>query len=404
MLSFSEPILHVDMDAFFVEVERRRRPELIGRPVAVGGAGRRGVVASASYEARRYGVGSAMPMGLARQHCPSLVVVPADHGEYGRVSEEVFAIFRSFTPIVEGLSLDEAFLDVSGLRRHYPHPQIVAERLKRRIREDLGLPASVGIASTKFVAKLASEVAKPNGIRHIPVEETVEFVQSLPVRSLFGVGEATFAALEGLGVASIADLASVPLATLQRRVGASHGLSLAGLANGQDPRPVVPDRAVKSISVSQTYEHDLATSAEVDTELLRLCDRLGSRMRRAGVNGRTVSLTVRYSDFSTITRQLTVAHTDTAHDLWKAALELKSKFDWDRPVRLLGVSCTSLIDVGQPQQSPPHQLGMMIGQDRWDDVTGAVESIRERFGQASVGPARLLDPPVARQQNARRRG
>jgi DNA polymerase-4 len=222
------------MDAFFVEVERLRRPELRGIPVAVGGDGPRGVVASASYEARRFGVRSAMPTGAARRACPQLVVVPADHRRYQEASEQVFAIFHRFTPLVEGVSLDEAFLDVSGLRLHYPHPVEVGEELRAVIRRELRLPASVGVAANKLLAKLASEEAKPDGLFHVPAARQLEFLHRLPVRRLWGVGEATQAALERLGVETVGDLAEVPLPALTRAVGEAVGRHLSELAQEID--------------------------------------------------------------------------------------------------------------------------------------------------------------------------
>jgi DNA polymerase-4 len=386
-LVFSEPILHVDMDSFFVEVERLRDPGLIGRPVVVGGLGNRGVVASASYEARRFGVRSAMPMVAARKQCPALVVVPTDHSLYQESSIKVFEVFRSITPLVEGLSLDEAFLDVSGLHRHFPSPDVIGHEIRRRIRNELGLPASVGIAATKFVAKLASEAAKPDGLRHIPKAESLEFLHALPVRALWGVGEATHATLEAMGVETVGDLARLPAATLERRLGVSNGSNLAALARGQDPRPVVPDHDAKSISVSETYERDLTGSDEIDTELIRLCDRLAFRVRRAGLAGRTIGLTVRYSDFVTITRHHTFTlPTDTSRQLWQAVRDLKDKVSWDRPIRLLGVSVATFVDPGEPRQMS------VENEPKWDDLADAVDAVRDRFGTDAVRPARLVSP------------
>jgi DNA polymerase-4 len=384
---FLEPILHVDMDAFFVEVERLRDPGLRHKPVVVGGTGNRGVVASASYEARKFGVRSAMPMSTARRMCPDLVVVPTAHDEYQRMSEMVFGIFREFTPLVEGLSLDEAFLDVAGLRRVYQHPIEIGHGIRKRVRAELGLPASVGIAATKFVAKLASEIAKPDGLKHIPRADTLGFLHALPVRSLWGVGEATHAALEQLGVAKVGDLTTIDLRTLENRLGVSNGSHLAALARGEDPRQVVADTAAKSISVSETYEHDLTNSQQVDTELLRLCDRLGSRMRRSGLAGRTISLKVRYSDFTTINRSITFDHsTDNSHELRRAVKLLADKVEWARPVRLLGVEVGTLVEGGSPRQlsteEPP----------KWGDLADAVEQIRGRYGVRAIKPARLQDP------------
>lgn len=383
---FSEPILHVDMDAFFVEVERLRHPELIGVPVVVGGGSNRGVVASASYEARAFGIRSAMPTALARRRCPQVTVVPPDHDEYQRVSELVFGIFRTVTPIVEGISLDEAFLDVSGLHRHYSGSIEIGHELRRRIRRQLGLPASVGLASTKFVAKLASAAAKPDGLRHIPTAQAIDFLHALPIRALWGVGEATHASLEGLGVETVGDLARLPERALERRLGPAVGRHLAALARGEDPRPVQPDYEAKSVSVSQTYDRDLINAAQIDTELIRLCDRLTGRMRRSGLAGHTIGLTVRYADFVTITRHATYQiGIDNSRDLWHAVRQLKARVPWDRPIRLLGVDCSGLVDLGGPRQLSTD------GSPKWDDLAEAVENIRARFGGESVGPARLHD-------------
>jgi DNA polymerase-4 len=383
MTGFAEPIIHVDMDAFFVEVERLRDPGLVSKPVVVGGAGRRGVVASASYESRRFGVRSAMPMSMARRLCPGLVAVPTDHDEYQRVSELVFGIFRDFTPTVEGLSLDEAFLDVSGLRRLFDHPVEIGHAIRTRLRE-LGLPASVGIASTKLVAKLASEAAKPDGMIHIPAAETLTFLHALPVRSLWGVGEATHAVLESLGVETVGDLAALDALTLEARLGVSNGNHLAALARGDDPRRVVPDAAAKSISVSETYDTDITSRERVDTELLRLCDRLGGRMRRSGLAGRTISMKVRYSDFTTISRSATLADpTDNSHEIRRAVGLLTPKVDWSRPVRLLGVEVGTLAESGSPRQLTTEEPG------KWLELADTVEQIRDRYGAGAIGPARL---------------
>lgn len=384
-VSFAEKIIHADMDAFFVEVERRRRPDLRGLPVVVGGAGRRGVVAAASYEARVFGIHSAMPMTRARSACPHLVIVPPDHAHYADVSADVFEIFSSFTPVVEGLSLDEAYLDISGLRLHYTAPYEVGAALREKIRQELDLPVSVGIAANKLVAKLASEAAKPDGLRHVPASQTLSFLHPLPVRAISGVGEATHAALEALGVATVAELAEIDPDLLQRRLGRAAGRQLAALARGQDERAVVADRQTKSVSVSETYEFDLRTPAQIDTELLRLCDRLGARLRRTGLGGHTVAVTVRYSNFETVVRQTTrPTMVASSHGLFAAARELRPQFDWSRPVRLLGVAVRALSEAGDSGQ-------MSTDSDpRWDVVSGTIANVRERFGEDSVGPARVV--------------
>jgi DNA polymerase IV len=384
---FTEPILHVDMDSFFVEVERLRDPGLRGRPVVVGGLSNRGVVASASYEARKFGIRSAMPMVAARKQCPALVVLPTDHSLYEESSIRVFEAFRAVTPKVEGLSLDEAFLDVSGLHRHFSDPIEIGHEIRRRLRVQVGLPASVGIAATKFVAKLASEAAKPDGLRHVPKDQTIPFLHPLPVRALWGVGEATHATLESMGVETVGDLARLPRAVLEKRLGVSTGSNLVALAQGEDARPVIPDHETKSISVSETYERDLALFDEIDTELIRLCDRLAYRVKRAGLAGRTIGLTVRFSDFVTITRHHTFASpTRSGRQLWQAIRGLKELVTWDRPIRLLGVSLATLVDPTGPQQLS------VEGEPKWDDLADAIDAVRERFGAESVRPARLVNP------------
>jgi len=386
---FTESILHVDMDAFFVEVERRDRPELRGRPVVVGGTGGRSVVAAASYEARTFGIGSAMPMVHARRLCPAAIVVPPDHGKYRTASEQVFEVFRSIAPLVEGLSLDEAFLDVSGLRRHYPDPVAIGKEIRERLRADLGLPASVGIASNKFLAKLASEAAKPDGIRHVPADRALEFLHPLPVRSLWGVGEATHAALERLGVHTIGDLAEVPPAALEKHLGRAAGAHLHALAWGRDARSVVPGSAAKSVSVEQTFERDLRGHEAIEGELLRHADRLAGRLRSAGVAGRTVTLKIRFADFSTITRSVTLGSgTDVARDLYRAARDLLRKVDLGtKPVRLVGLGATALTPATAPRQLAVDRPA------KWDDLAGAVDEVRQRYGTGSIRPARIIEGP-----------
>ena len=384
---WKEPILHVDMDAFFVEVERRRAPGLSGRPVVVGGTGPRSVVASASYEARAYGIHSAMPMTRARRLCRDLLVVPPDHAAYQEMSEQVFAIFRSATPLVEGLSLDEAFLDVSGLRRHYPSSVAVGEEVRRTIRTELMLPASVGVAANKMLAKLCSEQAKPDGIFVLRSEEQARFLATLPVSRLFGVGEATQTMLQRLGVETVGDLGNIPDKALSAAVGPSMAAHLRDLAEGRDDRPVVPDRTAKSVSVEETYDTDLMVPDRAATELMVLCDRLSGRLRRAGLVGRTVSLKVRYSDFTTITRSQTLpAATNSGHRLLG---EVRSLFaatpEPERPVRLLGVGVSNLA----PTEAGGQEAFEDGPESRWDELEKAMQLARSRFGCDAVKPARM---------------
>lgn len=382
---WAEPILHVDMDSFFVEVERLDDTSLIGRPVAVGGRGKRGVIAAASYEARTFGVHSAQPTATALKLCPDLTVVSPDHRKYGEISTEVFALFRAVTPLVEGLSLDEAFLDVSGLTRHYPTAVAVGERVRSRIRHELGLPASVGIASTKFVAKLASEDAKPDGLRIVTLDEEAPFLMSLPATSLWGVGPATFAALDRLGVSTVGDIAELPIQSLANAVGPSLGNHLFDLAHGRDPRKVEPDSSSKSISVEETYDRDLEGLVVMETALLSHAQKLSVRLRQAGLVARTVNLKARYEDFTTVTRSRTVeGAVSGSREIFKLGVELLGQIDSSRSVRLLGLSGSNL-----EAEEEPRQLDMS-GSAEWDRVEDAITSIRNRFGTEAVSPARLI--------------
>jgi nucleotidyltransferase/DNA polymerase involved in DNA repair len=376
---FAERFLHVDMDAFFVEVERRRDPSLVGKPVIVGGLGRRGVVASASYEARARGVHSAMPIGEARRLCPHAVYIAPAHGDYGAVSHRVFEVFRGFSPLVEGLSVDEAFLDISGLRLHYGSPAEVGAALRSSIRAELGLPASVGISAVKFIAKLASDAAKPDGILVVPAGGELEFLHPMPVRSLWGVGAATHATLAALGVETIGDLAAVPEALLRRRLGPSLAAHLSQLAAGIDRRDVDPDGETKSVSVEETYDDDLSDDDEIMQATLRLCDRLASRLHRTGYAGRVVTLKIRFGDFETQTRSETVAGEVAATTaLWDEARRLLERVERrGRGVRLLGVGVSGLV-----AGASPHQLTF---EDRIRDKAAEVaEEVRDRFGDNAV--------------------
>jgi DNA polymerase-4 len=314
-----------------------------------------------------------------------LIVVPPSHGIYGEKSAEVFAVFRSFTPHVEGLSLDEAFLDVRGLRLHYGAPGDVAAAIRARLRHELSLPASVGIAAVKFVAKLASQAAKPDGVLQVTEAEQGEFLRALPASAMWGVGPATLAALERLGVETVGDIADLPVESLAAAIGPSGGQHLHDLANGLDPRPVVPDSAAKSISVEETYENDLSTADLVEAALLAHAQRLSWRLRRAGVRGRTVTLKVRFADFETMTRSHTAAGpVDGSRQLFRMSVDLLGSLGAIRPVRLLGLSATSLELADLPTQ-------LDIETDlHWESVEDAIADVRVKFGESSVGPARLI--------------
>jgi DNA polymerase-4 len=350
-----------------VEVERLHRPELRGRAVVVGGIGGRGVVASASYEARRRGVRSAMPTAHARRMCPHAVFLPPDHEAYQGASRRVFAVLRSFTPIVEALSVDEAFLDVSGLRR-----------------SEVGLPASVGLATSKLIAKLASEQAKPDGMLVVEAGRETGFLHPLPVRALWGVGEVTHARLEELGVVTVGDLAALPRAALERRLGATSGGALWDLAHARDGRPVEATERARSISVEHTYERDLVDAGAVEAELLRHAHRLAARLRDAGVAAHTVTLKVRFADFATVTRSETSEiPLDTAHALYGAAQRLLDRCDvCGRAIRLVGLGGSGLAAGAAPRQLELERGG-------WEEVEGALDRIRGRYGEEAIVPARL---------------
>lgn len=373
------------MDAFFVEVERKRDPSLIGKAVIVGGLGKRGVVASASYEARARGVHSAMPIGEARRLCPHARFVPPSHGEYGAVSSDVFAVFRSFSPLVEGLSVDEAFLDIAGLRLHYETPAAAGIALRQRVRDEVGLPASVGISAVKFVSKLASDAAKPDGLLVVAAGDELDFLHPMPVRRLWGVGEATRVSLEALGVKSIGDLAGVPEALLARRLGPSLARHLSQLASGIDQRDVEPGSQTKSISVEETYNDDLESDAQIENNLLRLCDRLASRLHRAGYTGRVVNLKVRFGDFETLSRSETVEMDVAATPaIWDEARRLLKRVDRaGRGVRLLGIGVSGLVDATQPRQ-------LSLDDRPRDAAAEAVEEVRDRFGDDAVFRASFI--------------
>lgn len=336
-------IVHLDMDAFYASVEQRDRPELRGRPVIVGGHPRRGVVLAASYEVRPFGVASAMPMARALALVPHAVVVPPRPEAYAEASAAVFAILDSATPLVEPLSLDEAFLDVSASISLLGPPAVIARDLRGRIRRELDLPASAGIASVKMVAKIASDMAKPDGQREVLPSETKAFLAPLPVGRLWGVGPKTRAVLESLGLATIGDLAAAEREVLHAKLGAL-GDHLHDLARGIDPRPVVPDRAAKSIGAEDTFDEDITSMAELRARVHAQALRVGFRLRRAGVLARVVHLKVKLDDFTIVTRQRTFAEpTDDGQALYRAAVVLLDRLRPSRPVRLTGVSAQDLV-------------------------------------------------------------
>jgi nucleotidyltransferase/DNA polymerase involved in DNA repair len=384
-------ILHVDMDAFYASVEVRDQPELAGKPVIVGAVGNRGVVLSATYEARAFGVRSAMPVTQARRLCPHAIFVPPRHGAYGAVSKEIMAIFRSVTPHVEPLSLDEAFLDVGGAIRRLGRPAHIAGLIRATIHGQQGLTCSVGVASTKFVAKLASTLSKPDGLCVVPADLVLEFLHPLPVSALWGVGAQTGQALARLGLRTVGDIAHTPEATLQRDLGAAAGAHLAALAWGRDPRPVLSRVPDKSIGAEETFLTDVDDPAVIKRELLRLSGRTARGLRAGGSVARTVVVKLRLANFKTITRSRTLPEpTDVARKIYDTACVLYegSGLDARARLRLVGVRATGLIPAG----SAATQLALGEPAAPWGDAERAVDRIAGRFGTDMVRPATLVHP------------
>ena len=377
-------ILHVDMDAFFASVELARRPQLRGLPVIVGGA-QRGVVLAATYEARAFGVHSAMPMAQALRLAPQAVVVPPDHRTY----HDVMGILRDVTALVEQVSIDEAFLDVAGARRRAGPPTVIAELIRRQVRERYGITCSVGIAATKFVAKLASGHAKPDGVLLIPRAATVDFLRVMPVGALWGVGERTEAALARWGITTVAQLADSDLATVQRAVGKVGGAHLHDLAWGRDPRPVHPGREEKSVGAEETFAEDVADPVVVQAKALQLADRCAERLRSHGLVARTVAVKVRASDFRTLTRARTLATpTDVGREIYLAARELLAGVDLGGlPVRLVGVRAEGLTPASETVRQPT--LEEAAAEDAGDrrQAERAMDEVRRRFGAGAIRPA-----------------
>ncbi|MDQ7842120.1 MAG: DNA polymerase IV [Armatimonadota bacterium] len=338
-------ILHVDVDAFFAAVEQLRRPELRGRPVVVGGDGnphRRGVVSTASYEARAYGIHSAMPLRTAYRLCPEAVFLPVDFRTYGEYSRRIMAILREYTPLVEQVSVDEAFLDVSARPED---PLDLAETIRRRIREETGLTISVGIGPNKLLAKIASGLRKPDAVTRIPADRAAETLRDLPVRVLWGVGPKTAARLqEAFGVRTVGELCAVPLERLQALLGPHHGAYLYHVCRGEDDSPIVTEWEPKSMSRETTYQVDTRKREVIVRTIAALAEEVADDLRRDGYRGRTVTVKIRYHDFKTHTRARTLEEEiGNARQIREAALTLLDRFTLDRPVRLVGVRVSGLV-------------------------------------------------------------
>jgi len=381
-------ILHVDMDAFYAAVEQRDDPQLRGRPVVVGGGSNRGVVAAASYEARIFGIRSAMPMAEAIRRCPDLCRVKLRMSHYKSVSEQIFSIFREFTPTVEGLSLDEAFLDITASLNLFGSPLEIARAVKQRIMDETALTASVGIAENKLVAKIASELDKPDGLTVMSPADYESTLDPLPVSVIPGIGRETLKRLSGTSIHTVRDLRLASDRDLEPIFG-RYTAKTRDRASGRDDRPVVSSRVEKSISAEETYDADLTCRKQMDRELLRLAERTARRLRKAGLAANTLHIKIRQSDFSTYTRQRSLSPaTDGTDQIYFVARNLLHVWLERNPgakIRLLGVGGSNLATIEQPDlfAAAPDQHGAPIDQ--------AVDEIRDRFGNAAVGRARTLD-------------
>ena len=383
------PILHVDMDAFYASVELVTRPELRGKPVIVGGGGR-GVVLSATYEARAMGVHSAMPMSRARRVAPDAIVIEPHHERYAEVSAGVMALFNSITPLVEPLSLDEAFLNVSGALRRLGSPTAIAELIRARVYDEQRITCSVGVAPTKFVAKLASTQIKPDGLLVVPADQVTAFLNPLPVGALWGVGERTEERLVALGLRTVGDIAHTPVDTLVRALGQASGQRLHDLAWGRDDRDVVPDATEKSIGNEETFARDVDDPEVIAREILRLAQKVAARARRHEIRGRTVVLKIRFADFTTITRSRTLeTPTDIGQVIYDTALDLYAALRLQRArIRLVGVRLEGLIALEDAVEQLTLDDGAASPVDR-RAAEVAADRLRDRFGQDVVRPARL---------------
>jgi DNA polymerase IV len=393
------------MDSFFASVEVLDDPSLAGKPVIVGGAGARGVVASCTYEARAYGVHSAMPSVRARQLCPQAVFLPGRHGRYAEVSAALLAVLRDITPLVEPIGLDEAFMDVAGALRLLGSAERIADGVRNRVRDELCLRCSVGIGRSKMIAKLASRAAKPHATRQgleegsgvclVAPEVELEFLHAHDVEALWGVGPATAGRLHELGVRTVGDLAALPLDTLVRRLGKASGGHLSALARGEDPEPVRPDRQAKSIGHEETFSQDLVDPAELERHALRMAESVATMLRGESSSARTVTVKIKFKDLSLVTRSHTTARPfSTGSAIGQVAAALLATVDPGEGVRLLGVSASGLVAAGTDQLS--FDLGDGVGEhvesavareQSWRDVTAAVDAVRTRFGRTSVGSA-----------------
>ena len=378
-------IIHCDMDAFYASVAELDDPSLRGKPVVVG-AGIRGVVLSANYAARKFGIRAAMPVGRAKRMAPNAIFVTPDHHRYSEISAKVMKIFESFTPFVEPLSLDEAFMDVTGAQRLLGTPREIGQAIRKRVHDECGITCSVGIASNKFIAKLASGHCKPNGLLEIPDDRVISFLHPLPVSDLWGVGPKTSEQLQRLGLNQISDIAHTPLETLKRALGDATGEHLHNLSWGRDYREVIVDDPDQSIGANETFSYDIDDPETILREYLKLTERASTRLRSRDLYAKTISITVRFSDFKTITRSKTLPlPISSTHEIYQVVKDLYLALKLDRvQLRLVGVSLSNF------KEEAPEQL--MLGQREkgWREAENAIDQAAARFGEKSVRPARLF--------------
>ena len=389
-------IIHLDLDAFYASVEALDDPSLRGKPVVVGGDARRGVVCSASYEARAFGVRAAMPTSRAHRMCPTAVFRPPRFERYGELSEQVMSVFERYTPLCEPLSLDEAFLDVTASRALHGTGRAIAVAIRGAVRAETGLTVSAGIAEVKFAAKIASDLGKPDGLVEVPAGGVREFLAPLPIGRLWGVGQVTERELHTLGLRTIGDLARYPADDLVRRFG-SHGEFLATLARGEDVREVVPHDPARSVGAEETFEDDLRGREALAAHLLQQSHRVARRLRHTGVLGRVVTLKVKYADFELITRRCTLPRpTDDGREIYATVLAQLERTDLGRQVRLTGVAVSGLTDEPMARQTDLFEAAREREMGRRRALNTALDAIAERFGEEAVVPADLKGRPRRR--------
>jgi DNA polymerase-4 len=378
-------ILHVDMDAFYASVAELDNPQYKGKALVVG-AGVRGVVLSANYEARKFGIRAAMPVGRAKRMAPHAIFIAPEHHRYAEISERVMAIFNSFTPLVEPISLDEAFLDVTGAQKLFGDGREIAAKIRAQVEQAEGITCSVGIAQSKFIAKLASQHCKPNGMLEIKSDRILEFLHPLPVRALWGVGPKTAESLDRLGLHTVADIANTPRSTLIRALGDATGESLYELAWGRDYRNVIPDEPEKSIGNEETFARDIDSPEEILAEFLRMAEKATARLRERGLFAKTVTMKIKFADFTTLSRAKTLPiGIDGTHETYEIVKKLYLALNNEGArIRLVGVSLSNLLD------EAPVQLELGARERGWRDADTAIDKAKARFGRGSVRPGRLI--------------